>query len=134
VVQRRAVSPSQRLVLENLHEVPAIRFLGSASSTRAHCNLINYFIYVFFLVYVLFFNYVHYARLHQMFDYINGMSFLFEINLMISCLLVYQTCHEIFVNYKFLVIVWIWLYACLSHDPCLGLVKLILYHVNFVTI
>jgi hypothetical protein len=53
---------------------------------------------------------------------------------MIGCLLIYQTCHELFVNYNFLFLVWIWLHVCLSYDPCLGLVKLILYHVNFVTI
>jgi hypothetical protein len=32
------------------------------------------------------------------------------------------------------VLVWVWLHACLSYDFHLGLVKLILYHVNFVTI
>jgi hypothetical protein len=45
---------------------------------------------------------------------------------MIGCLLIYQTCHELFVNYNFLVLVWIWLHVCLSYDPRLGLVKLIL--------
>jgi hypothetical protein len=53
---------------------------------------------------------------------------------MIGYLLIYQTCHELFVNYNFLVLVWIWLHACLSYDPLLGLVKLILCHVSFVTI
>jgi hypothetical protein len=53
---------------------------------------------------------------------------------MIGCLLFYQTCHKLFVNYNFLVLVWVWLHACLSSDPHLGLVKFILYHVNFVTI
>jgi hypothetical protein len=66
------------------------------------------------------------------------MSFLFpsfsEVNLMIGCLLIYQTCHELFVSYNFLVLVWIGLHASLSYDPRLGLVKLILYHANFVTI
>jgi hypothetical protein len=38
VVQGRTVSLSQRRLLENLHEVPAIRFLGSASSTPARCD------------------------------------------------------------------------------------------------
>jgi hypothetical protein len=52
---------------------------------------------------------------------------------MICCLLIYQTYHELWVTYNFLVLVWIWLHDCLSYDPCLGLVKLILYHVNFVT-
>jgi hypothetical protein len=37
-VQGRAVSPSQRRLLENLHEVPAVRFLGSASSTPTRCD------------------------------------------------------------------------------------------------
>jgi hypothetical protein len=53
---------------------------------------------------------------------------------MIGCLLIYQTRHELFVNYSLLVLVWIWLHDCLSYDSCLGLIKLILYHVNFVTI
>jgi hypothetical protein len=53
---------------------------------------------------------------------------------MIGCLLIYQTYHELFVNYNFLVLVWIWLHVCLSYDPRLGPIKLILYHVNFVTI
>jgi hypothetical protein len=53
---------------------------------------------------------------------------------MIGCLLIYQTRHELFVNYSLLVLVWIWLHDCLSYDSHLGLVKLILYHVNFVTI
>jgi hypothetical protein len=53
---------------------------------------------------------------------------------MIGCLVIYQTCHELFVNYNFLVLVWIWLHACLSYDPRLGLVKFIVYHVNFLTI
>jgi hypothetical protein len=76
--------------------------------------------------------------LHRVFNYIDGMSFLFssfsEVDLMIGCLLIYQTCYELFVNYNFLVLVWIWLLVCLSYDPLLCLVKLILYHVNFVTI
>jgi hypothetical protein len=66
------------------------------------------------------------------------MSILFlsfsAVNLMIDCLLIYQIYHELFVIYNFLVLVWIWLHACLSYDPGIGLVKLILYHVNFVTI
>jgi hypothetical protein len=53
---------------------------------------------------------------------------------MIGCLLVYHTSHELFVNYKFLVLVWIWLHSCLPYGPRLGLVKLILYHVNFLII
>jgi hypothetical protein len=44
---------------------------------------------------------------------------------MIGCLLIYQTGHELFVNYNFLVLVWIWLHARLSYDSCLGLVQLI---------
>jgi hypothetical protein len=35
---------------------------------------------------------------------------------MICCLLIYQTCYELFVNYNFLVLVWIWLHACLLYD------------------
>jgi hypothetical protein len=74
----------------------------------------------------------------RMFNYNDDMSFLFssfgDVNLIIGCLLIYQTCHELFVNYNFLVLVWIWLHVCLSYDHRLGLVKLILYHVNFVTI
>jgi hypothetical protein len=53
---------------------------------------------------------------------------------MIGCLSIYQTYHKLFVNYSFLVLVWIWLHTCLSYDSRLGLVKLIVYHVNFVTI
>jgi hypothetical protein len=53
---------------------------------------------------------------------------------MICCLLFYQTYLELFVNYNFLVLVWVWLHTCLACDPRLGLVKLILYHVNSVTI
>jgi hypothetical protein len=53
---------------------------------------------------------------------------------MICYLLIYKTFHELFVNHTFLVLVWIWLHACLSCVSCLGLVKLILYHVNSVTI
>jgi hypothetical protein len=53
---------------------------------------------------------------------------------MIGCLLIYQTCYELFVNYNFLVLVWIWLHDCLSYDSRLGLVKSILYHINFITI
>jgi hypothetical protein len=52
---------------------------------------------------------------------------------MIGCLLIYQTCRELFVNYSFLVLVWIWLHACFLYVSRLGLVKLILYHVNSVT-
>jgi hypothetical protein len=52
---------------------------------------------------------------------------------MIGCLLIYQTYHELCVIYNFLVLVWIWLHACLSYDPRLGMIKLILYHINFVT-
>jgi hypothetical protein len=53
---------------------------------------------------------------------------------MIGCVLIYHTCHKLFVNHNFLVLVWIWLHACLSYDSLLGLIKLILYHVNSVTI
>jgi hypothetical protein len=77
------------------------------------------------------------VQLHRLFNYIDSMSILFlsfsEVNLMIGCLLIYQTYHELCVIYNFLVLVWIWLHACLLYDPRLGLVKLILYHVNFVT-
>jgi hypothetical protein len=34
-------------------------------------------------------------------------------------------------NYVYIVYVWLWLYACLSYDPHLCRVKLILYHINF---
>jgi hypothetical protein len=90
---------------------------------RLH-RLFNYFIYVLFLIYahyvrlhrlfnnfiyVLFFIYVHYVRLHQLFDYIDDMSILFlsfsEVNLMISCLLIYQTYHDLCVIYNLLVFV-----------------------------
>lgn len=37
-VQGRAMFSSQRRLLENLHKVPTIRFLGSASSTPARCG------------------------------------------------------------------------------------------------
>jgi hypothetical protein len=46
----------------------------------------------------------------------------------------YHACLDLSVNCKYLVSMWLWLYACWSYDPPLGLVKLILYHVNFVTI
>jgi hypothetical protein len=75
-VQGRAVSLSQRRLVEDMQEVLAIRFLGSATSTAARCNLFNYFVYVNlfdyliyiqlfdYFVYVIFFIYVHYVRLH----------------------------------------------------------------------
>jgi hypothetical protein len=81
-VQGRAVSLSQCQLVEDLHEVLAIRFLGSATSTVARCNLFNYFVYVNlfnyliyvqlfdYFVYVLFFIYIHYVRLHRLIDYI----------------------------------------------------------------
>jgi hypothetical protein len=79
-------------------------------------------------------------RLHRAFcyiDYIDGVPILLlyfsEINPMIGCLLIYQTYHKLCVNYNFLILVWIWLHACLSYDPRLVLIKLILYHINFVT-
>jgi hypothetical protein len=64
------------------------------------------------------------------------MSFLFTsfsvVKIMIDCLLAYQTCHELFVNFNFLVLLCVWLHAWLSFDPLFDLVKLFLYHVNFV--
>jgi hypothetical protein len=51
------------------------------------------------------------VRLYQVFNYIDDVSFLFsffsEVNLMIGYWLIYQTYHELFVNYNFLVLVWI---------------------------
>jgi hypothetical protein len=38
VVQEKAMSPSQHRLLENLQEVPAIRFLGSAWSMPDYCD------------------------------------------------------------------------------------------------
>jgi hypothetical protein len=39
---------------------------------------------------------------------------------------------ELFIKYNFLVLGCIWLPACLSYDSRLVLVKLILYHVDFI--
>jgi hypothetical protein len=69
---------------------------------------------------------------------INDMSSLFpsysEIDLMIGCMLLIHACLYPFVNCQYLVLALIWLYAYLSYVPRFGLVKLIVYHVNFVTI
>jgi hypothetical protein len=62
-VQEKVVSLHR--ILDNMHEVSVIRFVGSASSTPSCCNLNNHFIYV------PFFDYVQYIQLHQSFDYID---------------------------------------------------------------
>jgi hypothetical protein len=65
-------------LLENYINLPAIRFLGSATSTATRYNLFDYFIYVHlfnyfvyvlffdYFVYVLFFDYIDYARLRPL--------------------------------------------------------------------
>jgi hypothetical protein len=67
---------------------------------------------------------------------IDGMSSLFpsygEIDRMMRCLVSYHAYLDLSVNCKFVVSMWLCLHACWSYDPPLGLVKLILYHVNFV--
>jgi hypothetical protein len=135
------VSPSQRRLLENLHEVPRIRFLKSASSTSPRYSWSTTLSMSSSSSTSITFDCINCltissVQLHRLVDYIDDVSFLFsffsEVNLMIGYWLIYQTYHELFVNYNFLVLVWIWLHVCLSYDSCLGLVKLILYHVNFV--
>jgi hypothetical protein len=44
-----------------MHEVLATRFLGSASSMGAQCDLFDYFVYVLFFDYAIFSDYVHYV-------------------------------------------------------------------------
>jgi hypothetical protein len=52
---------------------------------------------------------------------------------MIGCPMFYHAYLDLFINCNYLAFVWLWLYACLSYDPCLRLIKLFLYHINFVT-
>jgi hypothetical protein len=56
-----------------------------------------------------------------------------EVDHMIDHLLFYDTCLDLSVNCKYLVLVWIWSFVYMSYVPLVGLVKLILYHVNLVT-
>jgi hypothetical protein len=81
-IQRRAVSPSQCRLLENLHEVPVIKFLRSASSTAACCAFLTTSSMS-----------SSSSTTSTTFDYIDSMSLLFPsfsgVNLMISYLLVY---------------------------------------------
>jgi hypothetical protein len=69
---------------------------------------------------------------------IDGMSPLFwsngEIGHMMRFLVFYHACLDLSVNCKYLVSMWLCLYACWSYGPPLGLIKLILNHVNFITI
>jgi hypothetical protein len=50
----------------------------------------------------------------------------------IGCCLFCYSCLDLSVICKCLVLVWIYLYVAISFVPLVGLVKLILYHVNFV--
>jgi hypothetical protein len=64
-VQGRAVYSIQCRLVEDLHEVAAIRFLVSATSTAARCDLFDYFIYVNlfnYFIYILFFDYAYYIH------------------------------------------------------------------------
>jgi hypothetical protein len=92
------------------------------------------------------FDYIHYIRLHRLQSTmstplslkINDMSSLFssysEMDHMIGCPMFYRAYLDLSVNCNYLAYVWIWLYACLSYDSRLCLVKIFIYHVSFVTI
>jgi hypothetical protein len=85
-------------------------------------------------------NYVHYVATStsSLSLKINSMSPLFmsysEVDCMMKCMMFYHACLDLSANCKYLVCMSLWLYACWSYDSSLGLVKLILYYVNFVTI
>jgi hypothetical protein len=64
-VQERAVSPSQRQLVEDLHKVLVFRFLGSTTSTAARCDLFDY------VIYVNLFDYFIYVQLFDYFVYIH---------------------------------------------------------------
>jgi hypothetical protein len=95
--------------------------------------------YTDYLDYVLSFDYVqlyfHYIT-PSLSPKISVMSSLFpsysEIDRSKGCMLFCHACFDISVIYKYLVSIWIWLYASISFIPLVGSPKLILYHVNFI--
>jgi hypothetical protein len=63
------VSLSQHQLVEDLHEVPMIRFLVSAASMAAHCDLFDYFVYFNLFDYFVYVNLFDYFVYVQLFDY-----------------------------------------------------------------